>query len=176
MNVTVTDEDIQAIDDVARVTVRWPDRRRWDSTEKDARFKSLFGASSLVIAEIWHRIEETVVLEDPNAERKHLLWALVFLKVYATEEIHCAIVGWPNAETFRKYSWYFVRKIFELEDEVIVWHSRFDGQPDLENIEHDCMISVDCLDCPFSEKFPASPDMFSKKFNGPGIKYEVNGK
>jgi hypothetical protein len=74
-------------------------------------------------------------LEDPNAERKHLLWALVFLKVYATEEIHCAIAGWPNADTFRKYSWYFVRKISELEDvEVIVWHSRFDGQPDLENI------------------------------------------
>jgi hypothetical protein len=44
----------------------------------------------------------------------------------------------------------------------------------LNNIVHDCMISVDCLDCPCSEKFPASPDMFSKKFNGPGIKYEVS--
>jgi ribosomal protein L37E len=123
MNITVTDEDIQAIEDVARATVRWPDRRRWDSSEKDARFKSLFGASSLIIAEIWHRIEETVSLEDRNAERKHLLWALVFLKVYATEEIHCAIVGWPNAETFRKYSWYFINKIFQLEEKVIVWHS-----------------------------------------------------
>jgi hypothetical protein len=47
-------------------------------------------------------------------------------------------------ENIRKYSWYFIRKIFELEDDVIVWHSRFDGQPDLNNIEHDCMISVDC--------------------------------
>ena len=102
MNTTVNNEDIQAIEAVARATVRWPDHRRWDSSEKDARFKSLFGASSLIIAEIWKRIEETVSFEDPNAERKHLLWALVFLKVYATEEIHCAIVGWPNAETFRK--------------------------------------------------------------------------
>jgi hypothetical protein len=114
MNITVTDEDIQAIKDVARATVRWPDHRRWDSSEKDARIKSLFGASSLIIAEIWHQIKDTISLEDPNAERKHMLWALVFLRVYATEEIYCAIVGWPNAETFRKYYWYFINKIFKL--------------------------------------------------------------
>jgi hypothetical protein len=49
------------------------------------------------VAEIWHRIEGTVAAEDPNAKQKHLLWALVFLKVYATsEDVHCAIVGWPH--------------------------------------------------------------------------------
>jgi hypothetical protein len=54
-------------------------------------------------------------VEDPNAKRKHLLWALVFLKVYATsEEVHCAIVGWSHVQTFRKYSWYFVEKIYSI--------------------------------------------------------------
>jgi hypothetical protein len=97
----VTQEAIDSIEEVARVTVGCPKRRRWESTDKDARFKSLFGASSTIVAEIWHRMEETVTAEDPNAERKHLLWALVFLKVYATsEEDHCTIVGWPHVQTF----------------------------------------------------------------------------
>jgi hypothetical protein len=170
----VTQEAINTIEEVARVTLGWPKHRRWESTDKDARFKSLFGASSTIVAEIWHRIEETVAAEDPNAERKHLLWALVFLKVYATsEEVHCAIVGWPHVQTFRKYSWYFVEKMFDLQSDVIVWGNRFNGQPDMENIQFDCMISVDCLDCPCSEPFPAVKSIYSKKFNGPGIKYEV---
>jgi hypothetical protein len=136
--------------------------------------RSLFGASSLIVAEIWHRIEGTVAAEDPNDKQKHLLWALVFLKVYGTsEEVHCAIVGWPHVQTFQKYSWYFVEKFFDLQNDVIIWKNRFDGQPDLENILYDCMITVDCLDCSCSEPFPASKNKFSKKFNGPGLKYEV---
>jgi hypothetical protein len=170
----VTQEAIDALEETARVTVGWPDTRLWESRDKDARFRSLFGASSTIVAEIWHRIEGTVAAEDPNAKQKHLLWALVFLKVYATsEEVHCAIVGWPHVQTFRKYSWYFVEKFFDLQNDVIIWKNRFDGQPDLENILYDCMITVDCLDCSCSEPFPASKDMFSKKFNGPGLKYEV---
>jgi hypothetical protein len=111
----ITQEAVDAIEETARVTVGWPNHRRWESVDKDARFKSLFGASSTIVAEIWHRIEATVAAEDPNAKRKHLLWALVFLKVYATsEEVHCAIVGWPHLQTFRKYSWYFVEKIYSI--------------------------------------------------------------
>jgi hypothetical protein len=44
-------------------------------SDKDAGFKSLFGASSTIIVEIWHQIEATVAAKDPNAERKHLLCA-----------------------------------------------------------------------------------------------------
>jgi hypothetical protein len=65
----VTQEAIDTIEEVARVTIGWPKRRRWESTDKDARFKSLFGASSTIIAEIWHRIEATVAAEDANAEQ-----------------------------------------------------------------------------------------------------------
>ena len=35
------------------------------------------------------------------------------------------------------------------------------------------MISIDGIDCPCSEQYHFSTDIFSKKFNGPGIKYEV---
>jgi hypothetical protein len=81
----------------------------------------ILSVSSTIVAEIWHQIEETVAAEDPNAERKHPLWALVFLKVYTTsEEVHCAIVGWPHVQTFQKYSWYFVENFFDLQNDVIV--------------------------------------------------------
>jgi hypothetical protein len=35
----VTQEAIGTIEGVARVTLGWPKYRRWESTDKDARFK-----------------------------------------------------------------------------------------------------------------------------------------
>jgi hypothetical protein len=63
----VTQEAIDTVEGVARVTLGWPKYRRWESIDKDARFKSLFGASSTIVAGIWHRIEETVDAEDSYA-------------------------------------------------------------------------------------------------------------
>ena len=34
-------------------------------------------------------------------------------------------------------------------------------------------MSSDCTDCPVFEPWPFSKKMFSKKFNGPGVKYDV---
>ena len=86
---------------------------------------------------------------------------MVFLKVYApNEETHCAIVDWPSTDTFRKWSWYFVKRIALLQADIIVFDNRFNGQPDMNDIKFDCMISVDCLDCPCSEKYPFSTEIF----------------
>jgi hypothetical protein len=50
----------------------------------------LLGALSVVIAALWELIQSQV---NYGVEGKHLLWGLVFLKVYAkNEETHCAIV------------------------------------------------------------------------------------
>ena len=92
------------------------------------RIASLFGASTAAVADLWNQIKPSI--DIAGAEPKHILKALLFLKVYATsEEVHCAIVGWPHADLFRKWSWYFVKKIFELQEEVIAWENRFFGQP-----------------------------------------------
>ena len=94
----------EAMDEVARTTIGWPKSRKWDCKDKQERFKSLFGANIDVITEIWNRIEQNV---DTGIIPKHLLYGLVFLKVYATsEEVHCAIVDWPSAVELR-YSVYF---------------------------------------------------------------------
>ena len=65
------------------------------------------------------------------------------------------------------------RKNYDLQDDVIVWGNRFDGQPDMNDIKFDCMISTDCTNCHCDESYPASPDMYLENFNGPGLKYEA---
>ena len=167
----MTDKD--SIEQIAKETLAWPDNRKWETTDKDERFRSCFGAPSEVVAEIWNRIEPTI--DKPGAHPKHLLWALVFLKVYSTEDIHCSIVGWPSTRTFCTWSWYFVRKISELKDDVILLENRFvDGPLSNPHVpERNCYLTVDCTDCPVFEPLPFNPEMFSHKFNGPGLKYEV---
>ena len=88
------------------------------------RFKSCFGASAEQVANLWKRI----IAHGPvvaGGKAKHLLWALVFLKVYSTVEIHCSIVGWPSPKTFQQWSWYFVERIAELKNDLI---SLLEGQ------------------------------------------------
>ena len=161
-----------AIELVAQQTLRWPDNRRWKTKDRDRRFRSFFGASSRLVAVLWNKIEQQREIEEPGAEPKHLLWALLFLKVYSTIEIHCSIVGWPSAKTFAKWSWYFVKRIAELKEDEIVLDRRFEGLED-GVADTNCFISVDGTDCPVFEPWPFSKKLFSHKLNGPGVKYEV---
>ena len=155
---------------VAIDTLGWPENRKWNTKDKDRRFRACFGASSIVVADLWNKI----VAQAPVAEGgqpKHLLWALVHLKVYSTEEIHCSIVGWPSVRTFAKWAWYFVCRIAELKDDVIQLENRFEG---LGGVAYtNCFMSADGTDCPVFEPWPFSPSMYSHKLNGPALKYEV---
>ena len=160
----------ETVELIAKETLGWPEKRKWNSKDKDRRFRSCFGASSRVVAELWNCITQQEV-EEPGSELKHLLWALIFLKVYATMEIHCSIVGWPCAKSFAKWSWYFVEKLANLKDKFISLENRFDG---LGAVVHtNCFISVDGTDCPVFEPWPFTKKMYSHKLNGPGLKYEV---
>ena len=76
----VTAEEVES---AAKEAIRFPSNRKWEP-DKDARIRPLFGASSKVIAELWNRIEAKVHTFESGAKLKHLLWALVFLKVYST--------------------------------------------------------------------------------------------
>ena len=146
----------EQVEEAAKETLCFPAKRRWEPRDKDARFRSIFGASSEVVADIWNRIEAKENLER-GADIDHLLWALVFLKVYSTEEVHCAIVGWPSTKTFRKWSWYFVEKIAGLKDGIIKLEYRFKGLPNV--VRANCFMPAGCADCPIFEPWP-----FSKKW------------
>lgn len=150
---------------VAREALRIPST--WQSKRVEQEFRGFFGAPVEVITDLWNRIDP--LIDDEAAKPKHLLWALVFIKVYASEAVHCCIVGWPDKKTFRKWSWYFLEKIFYLKDDIIVLDKRFE-QWDGSSM---CLMSIDGTDCPVMEPWPFETKWYSKKFNGPGVKYEV---
>ncbi len=54
------------------------------------RFRALFGASPSVCCLLWSLLCDTRPLQS---KRVHMLWALMFLKVYATEHVHAALAG-----------------------------------------------------------------------------------
>jgi hypothetical protein len=105
-------------------------RRTDGSTETfDIQFLSFFGVDELVCALTWQKLEidPEAFKEDRGAEPSHLLWALLFLKLYTTMDVFCRLVG-PEGEgavdpkTFRKWSQRFVEKISCLSPDVV---SRF---------------------------------------------------
>ena len=170
------DEDY--IDKVAKETLCWPQTRKWESRDLNERYRSFFGAPRSVIADVWNRVwdklepdEKDEVCKKGTPQCHYLLYALVLLKVYSSEQVHCAMVGWPSVKTFRKWSWYFVKKISELKDDVIRLERRFENLP--ETVETNCFLSVDGTDCPVFEPWPFDPKLYSHKTNGPGLRYEV---
>ena len=88
-----------------------------ESKDKDARFKSLFGAPFVVIAADWELIKDSI---RDDVERYHILWALIFLKVYApNEEVHCGLVGLPTKQQFREIAWHIVEILADPKEKVI---------------------------------------------------------
>ena len=168
-----------AADKVVMETIQWPSNRKWATTDREKRVRALFGVSSKMIAIIWNKIWESLSqkeihsLKKENVKFKYLLYALVFLKVYGTEEIHCSILDWPSAKTFREWSWYFVEKIAGLKRRTIKLRNRFGGFKIGDEVRTNCFISVDCTDCPIFEPWPFDTKWFSHKTNGPALKYEV---
>ena len=83
------------------------------------RWKQFFGISPKICAHIWdNHLEEPETLEV-GAERKHLLWALLFLRKYLSESINCALVGCLDEGTFRRWSWVFVDEIAYLASKLV---------------------------------------------------------
>ena len=124
----------------ARETLSWPANEKWDSVDKDTLFCSFFGAPSDVVADLWNQIQPA---DEASANPKHLLWALLFLKVWSSKEVHCCLVGWPSARTFRKWSWCFIGKTAELKNDVIRLERRFKGSP---SWHVRCFMTVDGTD------------------------------
>jgi len=137
--------------------------------DEDEICRGFFGASIEIIVILWALLVPK--LDDKNAGPQHMLWALVFLKVCSTTAVHRRIVGWPDAKTFRKWSWYFLEKIASLKPDVIQVDKRFEGYTPSSGTT--CLMSVDGIDCMVNEPWPFDKKWYSQKFNGPAVKYEV---
>ena len=76
----------------------------------ERRFKALFGVSSEICAILW---EELKVARLTNSKPVHLLWALLFLKNYATEDVNCEIAS-VDPKTFRKWVWVILKAMSNI--------------------------------------------------------------
>lgn len=81
------------------------------------QYRHIFGTTPTICSILWGKIKDRNTL-PPYARPLHLLCALLFLKVYSTEEVHAALTG-LNEKTFRKWSWKFINLIASLDSEVV---------------------------------------------------------
>lgn len=54
-----------------------------------------------------------------KAKVEHLLWALLFMKVYSTESVLCGLVGNPSEKTFCKWTKLIIEQIATLEEFLV---------------------------------------------------------
>lgn len=145
------------------------------------KFRSFFGVAPNICALIWSLLNGK---RDRGSKPIHLLWALLFLNKYDTEELHAAITE-VDVKTFRKWSWTFINLISNLDVvrmliiswkntfiyfySKIKWENRFMNSFPGQN----CYVSLDGTDFMILEPTPFEKKWFSHKFKGPGVKYEI---
>lgn len=96
-----------------------PHRRRSRVVEV-RRFKAHFGCTPERCAQLWNLLQTTPVAAAAvnGGLPKHLLWALLWLKIYNTDEIISGMCG-CDEKTFRKWYWKFVVGISNLNKRVV---------------------------------------------------------
>jgi hypothetical protein len=85
----------------------------------DRRFRSTFGTSPDVCAVIWNMLDPYNTIAHEGTSPQHLLWALMFMKMYAKESVRCSMAGGVDEKTLRKWVWIFVIEISFLEPYVV---------------------------------------------------------
>ena len=95
---------------------RDPDKERAQGS-KDADFRHFFSCSVRVFLTAWSMLTTTDFL-PPGGRIEHMLWTLMFLKLYSGQMALCALAG-VDPETFRKWIWEFVEALAMLEHLIV---------------------------------------------------------
>ena len=132
----------------------------------DRFFVAFYGSNPDVVADFW----DMLIPRKPKAARpKHLLWALMFMKLYIPEDALMILLD-ASKETVRKWTWFYIEEIALLSEQVIDFQKRNRNLP--PNVW--CRMSVDGTDFKVQEPQPKDKKrMMSPKFKGSGVKYEV---
>ena len=87
----------------ARRMMNMPSKDTVESTESEKRmFRATLGVSFHTVSELWNRLDPISKISN-RSKPEHLLWTLVFLKVYKTEPVHLRITGCRSRDTFRQW-------------------------------------------------------------------------
>ena len=63
------------------------------------RFCAMFGTSPDTCSLLWDLLDPTTTMPN-EVKAVHLLWGLMFLKLFASEAVHCAISGGVDEKLF----------------------------------------------------------------------------
>ena len=87
----------------------------------ERKWNSFFGVGVKVCVDVWDRLEVNPNddAELTGAKPCHLLWALMFLKMYGAEEEMSTLAGAGDEKVFRKWSKIFVVRISFLIFDVV---------------------------------------------------------
>ena len=91
--------------------------RRRSAERELRRFKAFFGVKPAISSDVWSLLVGHN-LTPPKAEPMHLLWALLFLKVYGTEEVNAGLIG-HDPDTIRKWVWLMVKALHDLSKQLV---------------------------------------------------------
>ena len=91
---------------------------------EDREFREMFGCGVGVAVSSWEKLVEKNLVPDKGSSR-HLLWTLMFLKVYGKECTMCKLAGVKDPKTFRYWVWLFIPAIAELESSVVRYKNIF---------------------------------------------------
>jgi hypothetical protein len=144
------------------------------------RFKSHYGSSSLVLAEILADLQTTNISEAridvlKKQQLKYYFQAHRLLTKYETQEDRASTFG-NSIRTDQDWSWLFVEKIAALKAAKVSWPADWvdgNGNPNLL-----LPLTVDCshfatFELQTDPNRPKDPRNFSHKIHGPAVSYEV---
>ena len=92
-------------------------KNKGSSKSKSRRFKAFFGAEPEIVAALWRELHESKWLFFAGVRGPkpvHLLWGLMFLRRYGTEET-MAVLCKCSEKTFRKWAWFYAKGIANLD-------------------------------------------------------------
>ena len=85
--------------------------RGQSEVRRNRRFRSFFGTSVDTCADLWYLCYDTF---HSSTMPMYLLWALMFMKQYNTEEANASIAG-CHEDTFRDWVWYVISVIHNVQ-------------------------------------------------------------
>jgi len=90
------------------------------TTHAERVFRTYFGVSPVVASKCWNMMVSGLYdgCFNCNFEPKHLLWALMLLKMYSLEPVHAGIAH-CSVKTFRKWSLSMVEAIASMLSDVV---------------------------------------------------------
>jgi hypothetical protein len=88
------------------------------------KFRSKFGTGPEVCAALWLLLFPDLIADEKACA--HILWALMWLKTYAKEEPLTLLGGGVDAKTYRKWAWFYINAIADLEPDVVSNYAKWE--------------------------------------------------